>query len=97
MMPFRKKPKSPEYFVDNRPEGLFFSVVGGNYDGIVVTYNTAEFVEDNGLAKLKFNFTIIHAGTHIESVLTNDQNFVTILGDILQDYIINKANEIETT
>lgn len=89
MLPFRKKPKRPEYYVDNRPEGLLFSVIGGNYDGIIVTFNTAEFLEDNGMAKLKFNFTVVYAGTHNEKVLTDDQNFVTILGDILQDYIIN--------
>ena len=91
MMPFRKKPKRPEYFVDNRPQGLFFSVIGGNYDGVIVTYNSAEFLEDDGMAKLKFNFKIIYAGTHDETLLTNDQNFVTILGDILQDYIINRT------
>jgi len=96
MMPFRKKPKRPEYYVDNRPQGLFFSVIGGNYDGVIVTYDTAEFVADAGLAKLKFNFNIVYAGTHIESVLTNDQDFVTILGDILQDYIINGAEKLET-
>jgi NDP-sugar pyrophosphorylase family protein len=97
ILPWTKNTKSlPKYSVDIKDENTYFTILDGKYQNITITYSQAQFFEDEGFARLKFNYNIIDSLLYTEEQLTNDQDFVIILGDILQDYILIKANNLES-
>lgn len=87
----------PKYFVDYKDENTYFTILDGKYQNITITYSQTQFFEDEGFARLRFNYNIIESLLYTEEQLTNDQDFVIILGDILQDYILIKAKNLEST
>lgn len=91
------KTKRPEYFVDHKDENTYFTILDGKYKNVTVTYSQTQFFEDEGFARLKFNYHVIDFSIFTEEQLTNAQEFVTILGDILQDYILIEAKKLEAT
>ena len=91
------KTKRPEYFVDYKDENTYFTITNGKYQNVTVTYSQTQFFENEGFARLKFNYHIIDYSNYTEEQLTDNQEFVTILGDILQDYILIEAKKLETT
>lgn len=88
--------KRPEYSIDVRDENAYFTILTGKYQNVTVTYSQTQFFEDEGFARLKFNYHVIEFANFTEEDLTDDQEFVTILGDILQDYILIEAKKVET-
>ena len=98
---FRKKPKMLEEgkdfvfinFKDTDITGL--QIISGEYTGVVYHYHQAKIVEEGALARLKFGFTIVHPGKHDIDLLQNDEKFVTIMGDILTQILMNKAKADE--
>jgi hypothetical protein len=98
ILPWTCKKKSlPKYSVDYKDENTYFTILDGKYSNITITYSQTQFFEDEGFARLKFNYNIIESSLCTEEQLTNDQDFVIILGDILQDYILIKAKNLEST
>lgn len=89
--------KRPEYSIDIRDENTYFTILSGKYQNVTVTYSQTQFFEDEGFARLKFNYHVIEYANFAEEHLTDNQEFVTILGDILQDYILIEAKKLETT
>jgi len=89
--------KRPDYTVDPKDENTYFTITSGKYQNVTVTYSQTQFFENEGFARLKFNYHVIELANFTEEQLTNDQEFVTILGDILQDYILIEAKKLETT
>ncbi len=67
----------------------------GPYIGVVYHYGKARIVEENDLAKLQFGYTIVNSGEHDVDELTKDENFVTIMGDILREILMNKVETDE--
>jgi hypothetical protein len=92
-----KTKKRPEYSIDYKDENTYFTILSGKYQNVTVTYSQTQFFEDEGFARLKFNYHVIDFANFTEEGLTDDQEFVTILGDILQDYILIEAKKLETT
>ena len=92
-----KPTKRPEYFVDFKDENTYFTITTGKYENVTVTYSQTQFFEDEGFARLKFNYHVIEYANFTEEHLTDNQEFVIILGDILQDYILIEAKKLETT
>ena len=97
LLPNFNQTKRPEYSVDYRDENTYFTILSGKYQNVTVTYSQTQFFEDEGFARLKFNYHVIDFANFTEEGLTNDQEFVTILGDLLQDYILIEAKKLETT
>ena len=61
------------------------------YEDVVYLYHQARVAEElGGLAKLEFGYTILNPGEHDIDELQNDQEFVTIMGDLLTQIIIDK-------
>lgn len=91
MKPSRKKPRLPEYRFQNAPQGdsTWVEITSGEYSGVIYSYGTVKFAEEFGLPKLSFNFTVLYSGKHSFEHLQTDQNFITIMGDILTDIVIN--------
>ena len=98
---FRKKPKMLEEgkdfvfinFKDTDITGL--QIIEGEYAGVVYHYHQAKVVEEGEMARLQFGFTIVHPGKHDIDLLQKDENFVTIMGDILTQILMNKAKADE--
>jgi hypothetical protein len=70
-------------------------IIAGEYQGVVYHYQKARVVEEGELARLQFGFTIVHPGKHDIDLLQKDENFVTIMGDILTQILMNKAKADE--
>jgi hypothetical protein len=94
---FQKKQQKPNYSVDDRDENVYFTINTGKYQNITFVYSNAQFFENDVHPTLKFNYRIISSDIFDEEYLQNQQDFVIILGDILQDYILEKARNFEST
>ena len=58
---------------------------GGKYDGVMYCYGSVSVEED--MPKLKFDYIIIDSNKFFIDHLTNDEEFHTIIGDILVEMI----------
>ena len=64
------------------------------YQGVVYCYGTASVNEEGEGARLKFDYILIDAGNFTVEELTKDEEFHTMIGDILVEMIaIGDANE----
>lgn len=71
-------------------------ILQGDYEGVLYHYQEARVVEENGLGKLQFGYSIIHPGKHTLTELHDDENFVTIMGEILTEVLIKKLDDEPT-
>ena len=67
----------------------------GPYVGVVYHYGKAKIVEEGELAKLQFDYTIVNSGEYDIDELTKDENFVTIMGDVLREILMNRVETDE--
>jgi hypothetical protein len=67
-----------------------------NYEGVKYYYHKARVVEDNGVARLQFGYTVYDSGKHDIDVLNSDEEFHIIMGDILSNILVSKAKEDES-
>lgn len=63
------------------------------YLGVVFHYGKVKVVEDNGIARLQFGYTLVHAGKHDMDTLNSDEKFYTIMGDILTYILMAKEKD----
>jgi hypothetical protein len=70
-------------------DSTWVEITSGIYKGVVLSYGMVKFSEEFGMPKLQFGYTILYSGQHDKEVLQNDSDFVTMIGDILTDIIIN--------
>jgi hypothetical protein len=68
----------------------------GKYEGVFYHYHQARIVEEGELARLQFGFTIVNPGSHDPDELTNDEEFSTIMGEILQTILLAKIEDEKT-
>ena len=87
----------PRYTIIDMGNDLHFRIDEGHYKGTTLKYYNVQILEDEGFAKLKFGYDIVRTDYFTEEELQNDSKFVTIIGDILQHYILNKAKQVEAT
>lgn len=92
-----QKNKKPSYTIIDMGSDLHFRIDEGHYKGTVIKFNSVQVLEDIGFAKLKFNYQLVKSDIFTEEDLQNDSKFVTIIGDILQHYILYKAKQVEAT
>ena len=80
-------------FIDSESgiTGVLLNVKG--YEGVLYHYHKAKVSEEFGIAKLSFGFTIVNPGEHDIDALTNDENFSTIMGDILTTILMAKIED----
>jgi hypothetical protein len=67
------------------------------YQGVRYHYHQARIVEEEGLARLQYGYTILYAGKYDIDVLNSDEKFFTIMGDILQVILLKKIEHDEQT
>jgi hypothetical protein len=101
MMPFRKKPKMLEENVDYQFVDFEDSEITGirllmkEYLDVVYHYNKVRVKEEVGIdmARLEFGYTLVNLGEQTQEALQDDENFHTILGDILTHILLTQQNE----
>ena len=68
-------------------------VISGEYAGVVYHYGGVRVKEQGELATLEFGYTLVHSGEHDMDALQKDEEFFTIMGDILTEILTKQANE----
>ena len=61
----------------------------GDYREVVYFYGRVGIEELGEVASLKFDYEIHDAGKHTVESLQSDEKFVTLIGDILRELLIN--------
>jgi hypothetical protein len=70
-------------------ESTAVELTRGTFSSVIFQYFNVKFIEEEYPPKLKFQYDIIDPGTHDMDDLKNSQEFVTILGDLLTELIID--------
>lgn len=95
-----KRPKKLKYRFQDSPQGdsTWVEITGGKYAGIIYSYGGVKMDMDSGLPKLSFGFTVLHSGEYDIGQLNSDEEFVTVMGDILTEIIIyNESTRVNDT
>lgn len=89
-MCFWKKPMKPQYRFQHSPydDATWVEITDGKYKSVVFSFGMVKFQNDFGMPKLSFNYNILHSGEYDLDTLQNSEEFVTLIGDILTDIII---------
>jgi len=86
---WKKTPKIEYKFTESPyDDATWVEITSGVYSGVVFSYGMVSLDQDSYLPQLKFNYNILQSGKHTIDSLTNDDEFVTIMGDILTEIII---------
>ena len=102
---FWKKPRMLKEFKDYRlfdyetadgRQATGIEILQGEYEGVLYHYQEARMIEENGLGKLQFGYSLIHPGKHTLTELHEDANFVTIMGEILTEVLMKKLDNEQT-
>lgn len=98
----RKKPKVLKEGVDYRfidiedSDLTAIQITSGKYSDVLYHYHKARIVEENGIGRLQFGYTILEPGKNDIDVLNSDEEFHTMMGDILTILLMSKAKEDES-
>jgi hypothetical protein len=99
---FWKNPKMFKEDVDYRfidmenSEITSIELLMENYESVKYYYHKARVVEDNGVARLQFGYTVYDSGKHDIDDLNSNEEFHTIMGEILSIILVSKAKEDES-
>lgn len=63
------------------------------YEGVLYHYQEARVVEEGEFGRLQFGYTLLEPGEHSFDELQNDENFVTIMGEILTQVLLKKIDD----
>jgi hypothetical protein len=66
------------------------------YEGVCYHYHQARIVEENGIAKLQFGYTLLYSGKYDIDVLNSDEELFIIMGEILEDILLKKLENEQT-
>jgi hypothetical protein len=95
MFDFLKRNKVPKKGIDyefyNLPESDLTGIrlLKGKYCGVIYLYGRVGIEEKGVVAALQFDYNVINPGNHTVEGLQSDDEFVTIIGDILRELLIN--------
>ena len=67
------------------------------YKGVKYHYLQARIIEDEGIARLQYGYTILEPGEHDIDDLNSDEEFFIIMGDILQEILLKQIEHDEQT
>lgn len=92
---FWKAPKNPKLNKDYEFYNLVDSdltgirLLTGDYREVIYLYGRVGIEEKGAIASLQFDYNVINPGNHTIESLQSDDKFVTIIGDILRELLIN--------
>lgn len=70
-------------------------IISGEYAGVLYHYLKVRVVEDNGVGKIEFGYTIVDPGDKDPDLLTEDEDFHIIMGELLSQFLLLKIQEDE--
>ena len=76
---------------DNKITGI--GILKSKYAGVLYHYGQAKIVEEGEVARMVFDYTIINTGDFTLHELQTDEKFHTMIGDILTEILMEKADE----
>lgn len=92
MITFWKKPKKIEYRLIPSPiecdDSTWVEIASGDYTGVTFCYGTIKLNQDSYIPQLSFDYVLHALGNHSVEQLTGNEEFITIMGDILTEIII---------
>ena len=94
-----KKPKMLEegkdyHFINfNNSDITGIELLMPEFKGVIYHYHKAGVVEENGVARLSFGYTVVFPGEHDIDDLNSNENFHTIMGDLLTQILMADAND----
>ena len=98
-IPFMKK--KPKYQInedfqflpsdDDKITGI--GILKGKYAGVLYHYGKARVIEEGDFARLTFDYTVIHTPTFTVHELQTDEEFHTMIGDILTEILMEQSDE----
>jgi len=97
-----KKPKmlrfgvDYDYFDSDDKSVTGIHILQGNYKDVLYHYHKVRIVEEGEFARLQFGYTIIDPGSHDIDGLTNDEEFSTIMGEIIHNILEAKIQDEKT-
>lgn len=65
-------------------------IISGKFSEVMYHYNGAKIVEEGVMARLQFGYNIINPGKFSIEQLTTNQQFSTLMGDILTQLILKE-------
>jgi hypothetical protein len=72
-------------------------LLNGKYRDITYYYGVVKIQEQGELATVNFEFRVLESTIYTEEQLQKDAEFVTLLGEILTEIIINQSVKHDTT
>lgn len=76
-------------FIDSPDKKITaINIIRGKYKDVVYHYHRARVKEEGEIARLEFGFTILFPGNHDIDTLTSDDEFSTMMGDILTSILL---------
>lgn len=84
-----KKGKDYEFFNVTDSDLTGIRLLKGDYREVIYLYGRVGIEEKGEIAALQFDYKIVNPGNHTEESLQSDDKFVTIIGDILRELLIN--------
>lgn len=76
---------------DDKITGI--GILKGKYAGVLYHYGKAQIVEEGEVARLTFDYTVVHTPNFTIDELKKDENFHTMIGDILTEILMETDNE----
>ena len=98
---WKKKPMTLLYSIDydlvpsEDGKATAVGIKTGKYTGVLYHYGHAQIIEEEEVARLKFDYTLIQEGKFTVEELQNDPEFREILGDILTEILLSKVENGE--
>lgn len=82
-----------QYLSDEEDKIVGISILRGKYAGVIYRYGTAKVIEEGEFARLSFSYTILNSSKFTSQDLQNDEDFHTMIGDILTEILTEQENE----
>jgi hypothetical protein len=97
---WKKKPKMQLEFRDDydlfQEDGYTsVNILKGKYAGVVYHYGYAQIKEEEDVARVHFDYTIVEPGDFSFDELSEDKELHKIMGDILTEILWSKVEEKE--
>lgn len=94
-----KKPKMLKegidfhYFNFNNTDITGVELLMPKYKGVIFHYDKAGITEEGEVARLSFGYTVVHSGEHDIDDLNSNEEFHTIMGDLLTQILMAQIKD----
>lgn len=81
------------YINFNNTEITGIELLVPEFKGVIFHYNKAKIIEEDGIARLKFDYRIVFPGEYDIDSLNSNEQFHTIMGDLLTQFLMAKIED----